>query len=187
MKQQCFSTLSSVRVWAVSLIVMVSMASYAADYQQSIGVVVGSFNGISYKKFVRENMAVQADLAFGVQATRGTVSIEGEKLLSGEEHYWDFVLNPNLLWQQELTEGLSMFAGGGLSLGLAEEFRSSTLFGKFGLNTMVGAEYKFASLPLSLSLDFRPGYGLLFANVEGYSLTANLFDWRLALGVRYCF
>lgn len=155
--------------------------------QNELGVVVGSFNGLSYKRFISPTLAIQTDLAFGVQATQGSVYLEGEYLGPGHENYWDFVLNPNLLYQYELASGFSVFSGGGLSLGVAEEFGLAQAFGKFGLNAMLGAEYRFAEAPIALSFDFRPGYGVLFGNIEGYSFSCHLFDWRLALGVRYRF
>ena len=163
------------------LIVMgVSVGAFAQNNE--FGVVVGGFNGLSYKRIVNENFAIQTDLAVGFQRT--VFNLEG---ITGPTDLFDFVLNPNFLFNKELNSGFYAFAGGGLSLGLAQELLVPGItYGKFGINAMLGAGYKFQDFPISLSLDFRPGYGMLFH--KGLSgMVVNTFDWHLALSARYCF
>ena len=63
--------------------------------------------------------------------------------------------------------------------------------GKFGVNAMLGVEISFAKIPLAVSTEFRPGYGLLFGtNKIGNATQVNwmsFFDWGLSASVRYCF
>lgn len=167
------------------LCVAISMGTFAQD--QEVGLVVGGFNGLSYKKMMSENFAIQTDLAVGFQRT--SIDWLGDsELITATGDLLDFVINPNFLYNKELKHGIYAFAGGGASVGLAQGLPASynpITFGKFGLNAMIGAGYKLADLPLTFALDFRPGYAMLL-NVKTETLLS-IFDWHLAASVRYCF
>lgn len=167
------------------LCVAISMGAFAQD--QEVGLVVGGFNGLSYKKMMSENFAIQTDLAVGFQRT--SIDWLGDsELITATADLFDFVINPNFLYHKELKHGIYAFAGGGASVGLAQGLHASPnpiTFGKFGLNAMIGAGYKLADLPLTFALDFRPGYAMLL-NVKTETLLS-IFDWHLAASVRYCF
>lgn len=167
------------------LCVAISMGTFAQD--QEVGLVVGGFNGLSYKKMMSENFAIQTDLAVGFQRT--SIDWLGDsELITATADLFDFVINPNFLYNKELKHGIYAFAGGGASVGLAQGLPASynpITFGKFGLNAMIGAGYKLADLPLTFALDFRPGYAMLL-NVKTETLLS-IFDWHLAASVRYCF
>ena len=100
------------------LLLLITMAFIAAgslfaqDYKQSFGLVAGSLNGLSYKKFVKENVAIQTDLAFGLLATRATINYYGYSY-SGPEHAWTFQLQPNLYYQKNIFNGDSCVADSG--------------------------------------------------------------------------
>ena len=99
----------------LSLFVTISLS--AQNYKSSVGLVVGSYNGFSYKTFVSENVALQADLGFGLLATQGSVGVVGyEGLIYGVEKHWSFYANPNLYCQKEFYNtdwgGISAFIGG---------------------------------------------------------------------------
>ena len=167
------------------LCVAISMGAFAQD--QEVGLVVGGFNGLSYKKMMSENFAIQTDLAVGFQRT--SIDWLGDsELITATADLFDFVINPNFLYNKELKHGIYAFAGGGASVGLAQGLPTGynpITFGKFGLNAMIGAGYKLADLPLTFALDFRPGYAMLL-NVKTETLLS-IFDWHLAASVRYCF
>ena len=154
-----------------------------APYKHSIGVTVGNFEALSYKTFFTNHLALQLDL--------------GYKYTIGATHYGNIdvnsvELNPNLMYEGHFTKGLYGFIGGGVSLGYSWRwgvydvlFFSSRYrydYGKFGVNGILGFEYKF-SIPLTLQLDFRPGYGMLFNE----DIDFDYFDWSVNLGVRYTF
>ena len=173
------------------LVVVAMLATgvmYAQTYQHSVGLVVGSLNGVSYKTFLGENFALQTDLAFGVVATQG-----GTEVATGEVRYWDFQVNPNAYYQKEVASfswgTLSAYGGGGLSIGMAKFLGSYSmpLMGKWGINAIAGVECGVNNLPIVFALDFRPGYGMLFYGEYGYTMTVNTFDWALAASVRYVF
>ena len=170
----------------LSLFVTISLS--AQNYKSSVGLVVGSYNGFSYKTFVSENVALQADLGFGLLATQGSVGVVGyEGLIYGVEKHWSFYANPNLYCQKEFYNtdwgGISAFIGGGLSLGLASEFSSSVVLGKWGINAIAGIEFGLDDEPFTFGLDFRPGYEMIF----GHGLYGNFFYLALASSVRYIF
>lgn len=170
----------------VSFIAIASGSLFAQDYKNSIGVVAGSLNGLSYKTFIKEKVALQTDLAFGLIATRGSMNYYGYTIV-GEEHAWTFQLQPNLYYQNNILDAnwgnIAALVGGGVSLGYAEEFGSSIHLGKAGFNAIAGVEFILKNTPITIGLDFRPGYGVLFNDM----LALHMFDWALAANVRYCF
>ena len=149
-----------------------------APYKHSVGVTVGNFDGFSYKTFFTDHMALQLDFGYKVIVSAGQHSYN--VLVNSLE------VNPNLMYEGHFTNGLYGFVGGGLSLGYSWYggwyYYGVSSYGKFGINTIAGLEYKF-NIPLTLQFDFRPGYGLLFDNY----FTWSYFDWSVNAGVRYTF
>lgn len=162
----------------------VSTAQAQAPYKHSIGVTVGNMEAFSYKTFVTNHFAIQLDLGAKVTHTDGE-NVSGVNV-------WTFEFNPNFMYEGHFVKGLHGFIGGGLSMGYNwNSFQTNFWFvhlsgrddnGKFGVNAITGLEYKF-NAPVTLQLDFRPGYGLLFDDNWDWSY----FDWSLNLGVRYAF
>lgn len=156
-----------------------------APYKHGIGGMIGSFNGFTYKTFFTDHLALQADLGVSIIRTAG----EYYDRVGGIDLY-TLQLNPNVMYQGNFVAGLYGFIGGGVSLGwnfgpyYYSEFgrRDVREIGKFGINAIMGLEYKL-NIPLALQLDFRPGYGLLFTDEPGW----NHFDWNLSFSVRYAF
>lgn len=201
------------KLFLSALVLTLSLGAIAQD---QVGVYLGGFNGLSYKHFLSKNLALQCDLGVGLQETVGNTvwyaygTALGQKI---QEHhasetvtdlcYYDFSLNPNLLYQADLGHRFAIYGGAGVSLGLADGLKdhghsTDDLMGKWGVNGIVGAEYKFGKAPLAVAIDFRPGYGMLFNN-DVYSHSqynniadvrsggyANIFDWKLGLAIRYC-
>lgn len=175
------------------LLVVSTLSLSAQDYRHSIGGMVGSMYGVSYKGYVLgvEHLALQADLGVRLMATAA-----GDGNFTGTANLYTFEINPNVVYQNvigEFDEGrVDWYAGGGLSLGLCSDlyptrvgdvYYNSPILGKFGLNAIAGAEVVFDGAPVNLSLDFRPGYGVAFN--DNYHLS--LFDWALVASVRYRF
>ena len=157
--------------------------------QHEIGGIVGGLNGASYKYWFTDEFALQGDLAVGL--SKVPTDIAGTSVSAG---IWDFTLNPNAEYHWDLpVNGLKIYAGGGVNLGMMQVFNvtvsgntmampGATLTGKFGINAIGGLCYNFDNAPLVLAFDFRPGYGLQFAEQAGSSF----FDWKIAVAVRYC-
>ena len=172
-----------IAIVATIVFVAVFSAQAQAPYKHSIGVTAGTLEAVSYKSFITNHFAFQADLGYQYIVT--------------DVQYWGksfelqaLNLNPNFMYEGTLTKGLYGFVGGGVSIGYlwinprlisgAHPIHAS--LGKFGTNAIVGLEYKF-NIPLTLQFDFRPGYGLIFDEYK----TLNFFDWNLCAGVRYTF
>ena len=180
----------------VALLMSIVFSAHAqAPYKHSIGATVGSMQAFSYKTFVTDHFAIQVDLGTKLTHTDGE-NVRGINI-------WDLELNPNFMYEGNFVAGLYGFAGGGVSLGYswtAWDPRVShshyTLYwhynehywdvGKFGINAILGLEYKL-NIPLTLQLDFRPGYGMLFGEKFWGDNVWNYFDWSLNAGIRYAF
>lgn len=159
--------------------VMISLGAWAQSNE--LGIIAGGMNGVSYKKIMSETFAIQTDLTVGFQRT-----VVGDAYIDASGDFLDFTLNPNFLYNKTLDGKLYAFAGGGASMGLAHVLQNPTpVFGKFGVNAMMGFGYKFTNTPLSIALDFRPGYAMLL-NI-GWEALFHSFDWHLGLSARYCF
>ena len=187
-------------------LLMVCGSLGAQEYHRSIGATLGSLNGLSYKYWATEGFAIQVDIGFQIIATKtGSVMVKGPDLVYNEPFvssitYMGGQLNPNFMWQGELTDNLYLNLGGGFSadiirsrdmkflsdIGIPVEYQNNTAM-KFGINAFLGLEYTFDA-PVNLSLDFRPGYGQEYDNIAaGYKYYIGFFDWNLCLGIRYRF
>ena len=154
--------------------------------QQEFGIVAGGLNGLSYKRIMSETFAIQTDLAVGFQRTSAMAPLYGGNIFVATSDIFDFALNANFLYNKKLQNGLYAFAGGGPNIGLTQDLPYANMTcAKFGAKAMLGAGYKMSNIPLTFSLDFRPGYAFLL-NYR-YETILHMFDWHLALGVRYCF
>lgn len=177
------------------LAILTGFCSYAqAPYTHSFGFTAGNMQAFSYKTVVTDHFAIQLDLG-----TKITIGV-GKKGYTHDP--WTLELNPNFLYQGNIGKGLYGFVGGGVSLGynfgflyynrnldryynyMYPDYAHSTDhagFGKFGINAMMGFEYKFDA-PIAISLDFRPGYGMQF---DGKKYLWHYFDWGINFGLRF--
>lgn len=161
-------------------------AQAQAPYKASIGITAGNMQALSFKAFGGSHFAFQVDL--GTKVTKVNPRINNVQY-SGWE-VWDLELNPNIMFEGHLTKGLYGLVGIGGSIGYSWNTTVNTgwwIFnstrsdlGKCGGNAIVGFEYKFKA-PIAMQLDFRPGYGCLFAE----HFDAHYFDWGVNLGIRY--
>lgn len=251
------------KILLLAVAALASLGAFAQDYTHSAGLVVGNLNGLSYKYFISDELAIQADLGFGIISTSGSYassnevsyskdgysSISKEKgTLNFKANLWAFQLAPNFIWQRNFASfdwaSLDFFVGGGITLGYAQLTKATATsykgewcykfeygdykeeetddyeweetytidedaypddFGKFGINAIAGVEMALKGAPITIGLDFRPGYGLLFTGhdddykehkkdveEDGGKYKANafnysFFDWTLAATVRYTF
>ncbi|MCQ2343245.1 MAG: hypothetical protein MJZ75_07170 [Paludibacteraceae bacterium] len=281
----------------MAALLLVSVSMSAAEYEHSIGVSAGGFNGLSFKEKVTEHFAVTLDIGVKVSQTKGyswLLTIEdpdANKAFQQERKdlniatngnykdgfiYYTAEINPNFLYQTTVaTTGIAsidMFVGGGLSVGMMQsgwkthevfpeglnrqsydydlrnnltcdfqrigstnwsdlkhvrqiyadaaeiysqlpedeqdwalKYKKSQAYAfKAGINAMVGVEMNFANVPLSLSAEFRPGYGeAIYADPIKYVTKSSdngeipiihltkiqnmmgFFDWSLGLSLRY--
>lgn len=170
------------KIFTLAVVALMSVSMMA---QHEIGGIVGGLNGVSYKYWISDNLAIQADLAVGLTAAPTGCYYKGTDIWGGtaQLNHFDFMLNPNLAYHFDLPANFKVYVGGGCGIGLMGGFNGGGVLGKFIANGMVGAAYHFSGAPIVMALDFRPGYGLGFedASYPHYSM----FDWKLGFAVRY--
>lgn len=189
--------MKKISIILLTLVMGFSVAVNAqAPYKHSVGGTLGTLEAFSYKTFFTNHLTL--DLNAGYKITVGPSAYR----ITGVNESYNFTIfpstievNPNLEYESTTGKsGLLWFIGGGLSLGYCPNVTirdkslnrgwayAQTNWGKFGVNAIGGIEYKF-NFPMTLQVDFRPGYGLLF---NGSKETLSYFDWALCVGVRYC-
>jgi len=170
----------------ILLAVVVALFSINAMAQHEIGGIVGGMNGLSYKYWVNDKFAVQADLAVGLSRIYQATYFKGTKIGSGDFGCFDFTINPNALYHFDLVNNLKLYTGGGISFGLVSDLNNTNtkaLDGKFGINGVIGLAYELDAVPLVLAFDLRPGYGLGFQTSDDAHMS--YFDWHVGFAVRY--
>ncbi|MBR1929131.1 MAG: hypothetical protein IJ834_05260 [Paludibacteraceae bacterium] len=186
------------KLFVAALFVAMVAGVSAQNYNYSVGGTVGSMYGASFKGFFLpiDKLGLQVDLGVNLMSTSVTTTVRsgGSKMTASGT--WDgvytFEVNPNLLYQDNIASwgfgDLSWYAGGGLSIGFIDDIKNSgnPMF-KWGLNAAGGLELGFAAVPLALSFDFRPGYGMGVNSSNGVSSVSSFFDWKLVAGLRYIF
>jgi hypothetical protein len=121
----------------------------AQQYNNALGVRLSSAqatvnNSISFKHFLNERSAIEALFSFGDPLAIGAL-YEVHKPFS--------------------SEGLQWFYGGGGYLGFIKTYdpvkNSHSTDASFGAMGVLGLDYKFANIPLNLSLDWKPELNLV--------------------------
>lgn len=116
----------------------------AQDYHTALGVRLSSSgamvnNSISLKHFLNEKAAVEALFSFGDPLAIGAL-LEINKPIPGS--------------------GINWYYGGGGYLAFIKTYNpnkeKNETNANFGAQGVIGLDYKFANLPLNLSLDWKP-------------------------------
>lgn len=143
---------------------MISSAA-TAQYDQAIGVRGGFFSGITYKQFLSNDMAIE-----GILHTR----YAGWQLtVLGEWHAQAF----------DVT-GLNWCYGAGGHVGMFRYHASSPYFDKesgstvvgVGVDAILGLEYNIGSIPINVSLDWKPALNLV--GYTGFAADGGAFSVR---------
>lgn len=143
-------------------------------YTHSVGAILGSCNGISYKIRPSEEVGIQLDLA-----QKFTYNTD----FDGSFPMFSVDLTPNIMRQWQVKKSnWDFFFGGGCVLGY-NWYLKSLEAGKFGINLITGFEYVSPDSPLAVQMDFRPGYSILF----GKYVYGSCLDWGINFGIRYAF
>ncbi len=150
----------------ILLFILLVSAGKAQDYHTGLGLRASVSPGISVKHFFTTNMA-------------------GEGILT--VRWGGFNATGLAEWHLSVfdTEGFYFFYGGGAHLGVWDSEKDyygsntggTTLF--LGVDGIIGLEYAFLDIPLSISLDWKPGMNVI-------SDFGFFFD-DLAISFRYLF
>ncbi len=130
----------------VALALLIGGSLFAQEYKQAAGIRIGGVVTATYKTFVSQTNALdfEAGIGFG----------NGMNICASGAYEWTWGLN---------VDGLSVYAGPGVtaSLFLGEAGGISV-----GILGVAGIEYKIPSVPLVLSVDYKPTLNLI-PNVAG--------------------
>ncbi len=120
-----------------------------AGYKTALGIRLSSSqamvnNSISIKHFLNDRVAIEGLLSFGDPLAIGAL-VEIHKPIG--------------------VSGIQWFYGGGAYLGFLKktnpETGNSSTDPNFGAQGVLGLDYKFANIPLNLSLDWKPELNLV--------------------------
>jgi hypothetical protein len=149
------------------------LQSSAEEYETGIGIRLGGITqGVSVKHFLNVNSALEGILSFGHHSFLITGLYEKQPAINGA---------PGLYW----------FYGGGAHIGFYNDAayfyytkhgtryyygdRSSAVF---GIDLILGMEYKIQNAPITLGLDIKPAFDFVDA-FPGY--------WEGAFTIRFAF
>lgn len=145
------------------IIILFSLGtSYSQDnYINAIGIRGGNPTGVTYKHFIGRYAVIEG--IAGVSFSYKDPKRLGASLTGLYEYHF------------YLSEGLNLFAGGGMTLGGGKNL--------FILHADVigGIEYTFYNFPLNISLDYKPYYSPLNRDIgiKGFGLN------EFGVSVRY--
>ncbi len=146
------------------LIFTVYFIGQSQEYNNAIGLRGGIFSGISFKHFVGQNTAIE-----GILDSRW----HGFQVIGLMEHHNDI----------SDLDGLRWFYGYGGHIGFYDGYYTTwgenTNYTLIGIDGIIGLEYLFKDIPVSISLDWKP-----YINLTGYT---GFGGDGGALSVRYTF
>lgn len=166
--------------------------------RHSVGLIFGYsiLPGITYKYRPTQHFSLETDF-------NPKLLITGRLLSEKANHIFLYVveLSENALYQHSFAEknniSYQYIFGGGVN-GAVQPF--SPVIWKVGANAFAGVEFVFLDRPISMQVDFRPGYGLLLRSAKTIEeqnhywniLTPGLkrnpqgcFDWSLNFSIRF--
>ena len=132
-------------LFAIAALLISASQLKAQDYKTALGIRLSSRgpavnNSVSFKHFMNPKLAVEALFTFDKRAAIGGLL---------EIH------NP-----MPSTEGLQWFYGAGAYLGFDSD-KTHTDRALMGAQGIIGLDYKFANLPLNLTLDWKPELNII--------------------------
>lgn len=146
-----------------ALLLLVKTETYAQSYDNSIGLRLGSYNGINYKTFLHSNKALELNLSFRNNDDLNRFFLTGLYQ----------VHNPI-----DEVPGLNWYYGGGASIG---SYKRKNFEGDLFLSAdgVIGLDYVFSTAPINLALDWRPRLEI--------TPNSNLRTGDLGLAIRFTF
>lgn len=143
----------------MAIAVLIGTAAFAQNYKDAAGIRLGyGVTGV-YKTFVNSTQALDFEAGINFPGGLG--------LYAAGAYEWHWSLN---------VDGLYVYAGPGAALGLY--FGEHSAF-NLGIQGVVGIEYKFPSIPLALSIDYKPTLYFLPSVGGGFA--------NGGLGIKYVF
>ncbi|HEY5968588.1 MAG TPA: hypothetical protein VIU35_11475 [Chitinophagaceae bacterium] len=129
----------------IAAIIFSASQLQAQDYKTALGIRLSSNgpainNSVSFKHFMNPKLAIEGLFTFDNKAAIGGLFEVHNAMPS--------------------TEGLKWFYGAGAYLGFDSD-KTNTDRALMGAQGIIGLDYKFANLPLNLSLDWKPELNII--------------------------
>lgn len=131
---------------SLSIIFLLSYASYSQDYKTGIGLRGGTQNGLTIKHFINNKSAIE-----GLIATRW----EGFYVTGLYEFTGPYFDVPGMNWYYGLGMHMGFLGGDNSRFDDGEDHTIA------GIDLMFGVEYKFEKAPISIGLDWKPQYDFI--------------------------
>lgn len=164
-----------------TFLLMSSVSVKAQSYEQSAGVRAGHTSGLTYKKFLINEQAVETLLSGRNEGIQVTVSYL-------KHHQMEFSFNDNFFVYYGIGGhiGMERFNDLEKSIILDEKGQPTFLFEDknyfaMGVDGTIGLEYRWLSVPMTLSFDVKP-----YFNFIGMRYTQNKF-WDAGFSFKYVF
>ena len=112
--------------------------AHAQDYNTAVSVNIGADMGFSFKHFVGEHGAFEAQFGYNIPC-------DGVMLSAVYQYH------------VPLAQGFNFYAGGGLNIGalhLGRPHENADF--AIGIDPTIGFEYKFNTAPIALAVDYKP-------------------------------
>lgn len=129
------------------LVCCFATTSFSQNYNTGIGIRSGFYNGLTVKHFLSENTAFEA-----IVSTRW----KGVDFTGLYEHQNRFFYSEHLDWYFGVGGHIGFWDGDHTPWGTA-----GTNHTVLGIDGILGLEYSFWQIPLSLGIDWKPVYNLV--------------------------
>lgn len=154
--------LSTVFILFISLFSL-SYKLQAQDYNNAVGVRLGTENGLSFKTFIENDTALDFILSFTSNNSR-----KASRITALYEVYEQLPDAPGLSWYYG--------AGGGLGSVKRKDQDKEFLL---AIDGVIGLDYKFSNDPINISLDYKPTFEI--------APNSDLDPLHIGLSVRFTF
>ena len=168
------------RLFFISLIMLVQMASGQALYDQSAGVRLGWTSGLTYKKFMIEDEALEIMISGrreGVQLTTMYVFHQPMEF-SFNEGFLCILWTGRTSWDMNNTVILTKHL---TSVDPPRFVFDDRSYFAMGFDGLIGIEYRWLSVPITIGFDIKP-----YFNFVGLGYTRTQF-WDSAISFKYIF
>ena len=148
------------KLFVAVLFLLLTGYAFGQNYQNSAGIRLGAFPGISLKHFLQEGHAIE-----GALSTRW----EGVLIAGMYEIHQPLADVPDLYW----------YIGGGAHIGMWNARWEDDVAGPvLGASFILGLEYVFPTVPFTISLDWNPAVNIIGPDPIWFDNGALSFRYR---------
>ncbi len=164
----------------ILLFLLLPVCLFAQDYERAAGVRLGHTSGISYKKFIVDNEAVEMIISGRKSGTQFTALYEFHKPMevAFEEDNFHFYYGIGAHLGFERFNDLNKVLVNDDPVEF--EFEDKSYF-TMGLDIIAGVEYRYLSVPMTIAFEVKP-----YFNFIGMRYTNSKF-WDAGFSIKYIF